>query len=100
QNLVNAGDYAAAYAWLDRVVTRDARWSPSEEESLRGLYTQFLFNQGRYADLVEYTAGWVKRNPDGPTAYQQHLSALIRVNDLDRANELIAQWLKDGQVQG
>jgi predicted Zn-dependent protease len=100
QALVNAGDYPAAYAWLNRILVKDARWSPSEEESLRSQYTQFLAAQGRYPDLVQYTAEWMQDNPDGITAYQQHLSALIRINDLDHANTLIGRWLQEGQVQG
>jgi Flp pilus assembly protein TadD len=100
QGLVNAGDYPAASAWLDRVLTKEAQWAPSEEEALRSLYTQFLDGQGRYPDLVEYTAEWIKHHPERSTAYSQHLSALIRINELDKAHALIARWLQEGQVEG
>jgi predicted Zn-dependent protease len=100
QALVNVGDYDAAYAWLTRVLGKDSRWSPDEETALRDQYAQFLYQQGRYADLVTYLADWVKLNPEGMTVYQQYLSALIRTDQVDKANALIAQWLKDGQASG
>ena len=91
------GEYDAAYAWLDRVLQSEMRWHDSEEDSLRGAYTEMLRSQGRYDDLADYLAAWVKRNPPGLTSYQQYLSALVWADRGKQANDLIAQWIKDAQ---
>ncbi|MCY2995196.1 MAG: VIT domain-containing protein [Planctomycetota bacterium] len=100
QALANVGDYAGAYAWLTRVIDSGFEWPVYELESLRNTYTQLLQGQGRYEELADYLAGWLKQNPDGTTVYQQYLSALVRLDRVEQANELIAQWLKEGQVPG
>ena len=61
--LASAGEYQAAYAWLDRVLVPASKWLPYEEEYLVTTYADLLREQGRYDDLVEYLGGWVKRNP-------------------------------------
>src|SRR5947209_6318066 len=93
QALASAGEYPEAYAWLVRVLGKEARWESSEEEALRTLYTQFLEQQGRYAELVDYLANWAKQNPSSTTPYSQYLSALIHSDQVEKANTLIAQWL-------
>jgi predicted Zn-dependent protease len=100
QALAAAGDYAAAYAWLERALAGQTRWLPDEEESLRGTHASLLENHGRYADLAEFLAAWVKKDPESSSPYSQYLSALVRSNQLDRANDLIAQWLREGQAPG
>jgi Tfp pilus assembly protein PilF len=100
QALVNAGDHPAALAWLKRVLVPAARWTPSEEEALHNLYAQTLESQGRFPELIEFLADWIKRNPDGAAAYQQYLSALIRTNEIDKANDLMARWLKEARLPG
>ncbi len=106
--LAGRGEYGAAYAWLDRALAdRDARWRPNEEESLRDTYAQLLERQGRYEELVDWLAAWVAKNPERHMfvyyrllPYQRYLSALIRTDRTDKADELIARWLKEGQVPG
>ena len=49
QALAGAGDYPAAYAWLTRVLVKEAKWLGYEEESLRNTYTHLLQQQGRQA---------------------------------------------------
>jgi predicted Zn-dependent protease len=98
--LASGGDYPAAYAWLQRVLDDKARWLPYEEESLRGIYTQFLEAQGRYPELIDYLAAWMKRNPESLTAYAHYLSALIRNDQLDKATALMKRWLGEGQQAG
>lgn len=98
QALANTGDYVAAYAWLDRVLA--AKWEPSQEESLRGQYAEFLRLQGRYRELADYLAAWVKRSPESESPYSQYLSALVRGGQAERAEELVAQWLREARVDG
>ncbi len=98
QSLAGAGDYAAAYAWLTRVLVKESKWLAHEEESLRNTYTSLLQQQGRYAELGKYLAAWVEQNPPGRSAYEQYLSALIKSDQIDKADALALRWLKDAQV--
>ena len=97
QALSRTGEYAAAYAWLDRVITPQARWLPHEEDSLRSTYADFLRQQGRSEDLVAYLARWMATNPPNQTAYAQYLSALVHADNEKKANRLIAKWIKRGR---
>jgi tetratricopeptide (TPR) repeat protein len=100
QALGNSGDFAAAFAWLNRVLKPEARWLPDEEEALRDQYAALLYQQGQYAELAEYLAAWVKREPASTSPYLQYLSALIRIDKIDRADALMTRWLREGQAQG
>jgi predicted Zn-dependent protease len=100
QALAGAGDWDAAYDWLKRALAPQADWLPDEDAALRDQYAALLYQQGRYTDLVDYLADWVKRQPAGQSPYLQYLSALIRDGQLDKANDLIGRWLKEGQVPG
>ena len=96
QHLANSGDFTAAYAWLDRVLVPEAKWEPSEEESLRSQYATLLQQQGRYRDEADYLGAWLARNPEVTQPYGQYLTALIRSNQAAKAETLAAQWLRDG----
>jgi tetratricopeptide (TPR) repeat protein len=104
--VANNGDRPAAYAWLKRLGVGlptpppEARWTPAEEETLYDVHADLLTQEGRYADLVEFLAGWVKREPATVTAYARYLSALVHADQADRADTLIARWLQEGQVEG
>ncbi|HEY7424476.1 MAG TPA: VIT domain-containing protein [Gemmataceae bacterium] len=100
QALANAGDYPAAYAWIKAVLDKKARWLPGEEESLRNTHTQLLEAQGHYPELVDYLAEWVKQNPQSSSPYAQYLSALIRNDQIEKADTLLARWLNEGQARG
>lgn len=100
QALAGAGDYPAAYAWLTRILVKDAKWLDGEEESLRNTYTQFLRQQGRYVDRAKYLAAWISENPARQTAYEQYLGALIMADQIDKADALALLWLKDAQNPG
>ena len=75
QALANVGDYQAAYAWLDGVLVPASKWLPQEEECLVAAYSELLQQQGRYDDLVEYLAAWVKRSPPAQSIYAHYLGA-------------------------
>ncbi|MFO0822048.1 MAG: VIT domain-containing protein [Gemmataceae bacterium] len=98
--LASSGDYPAAYAWLDRVIVPEAKWLPWEEYQLRELFVNFLERQGRYRDMNEYLAAWLKQNPEDSHPYGQYLSALVRSNQAEKAETLAAQWLREAQVPG
>ncbi len=98
--LAESGDYPAAYAWLTRVLVKDAKWRDWEEDSLRTAYTQLLQQQGRYLDLVAYIAAWTESNPAGRSAYEQHLHALLKSDQIEKADTLVLSWLKDAQKPG
>jgi predicted Zn-dependent protease len=98
--LMNAREFDAAYAWLDKVNTDDARWRPHEDQQLRETYIGFLEEQGRWSDAADYLARWVERNPDASPAYERYLGALLRVDRLDEMNALIEKWLAAGRQEG
>ena len=100
QTLAGAGDYPAAYAWLKRVLVKESKWADHEEEALRTTYTGFLQRQGRSADLVQYLGAWVEQNPVGRSAYEQYLTALIKADQIAKADALALRWLKDAQIPG
>ncbi|MSR57905.1 MAG: hypothetical protein EXS05_09545 [Planctomycetaceae bacterium] len=98
QALYNSGDFDAGYAWIEQVLGGDARWRDDEEQRLRNTVTQFLQQEGRYADLVAYMARWALRDPEGSAVYQQYLSALYQNDQIDDADGLVARWLTAGRV--
>jgi Flp pilus assembly protein TadD len=101
QRLANAGEYPAAYSWIVGVLdNKTAKWTEAEEEDLRGLYIQFLEQQGRLTELVDYATEWIKKNPTRETAYAQLLSALVRSDQEKKANVLIAEWLGEARPTG
>jgi tetratricopeptide (TPR) repeat protein len=100
QALANDGDFPAAFAWLNRVLKPEARWLPDEEEALRDQYAALLYQQGQFAELAEYLAAWVKREPASTPPYLQYLSALVRTDKIDQADALMTRWVRDGQAQG
>ncbi|MGD0384415.1 MAG: hypothetical protein ABSA77_12915, partial [Thermoguttaceae bacterium] len=98
QSLAGSGDIESAYAWITRSLTDEARWLPQEEEMLRNCYCQLLEQEGRYPDLVDYLAEWMKQNPSSMMVYQRYLSALVKSGRTDYANETIDKWLKEGRT--
>ena len=74
-----------------------AKWLPYEEEYLCTTYADLLRQEGRYDDLVEYLAAWVKRNPPSQGIYAQYLGALVWSDHLQQADELVAQWIRDAE---
>lgn len=100
QELVNAGEYPAAYAWLTGALAREKEWYPHERDSLHGLYAQFLETQGRLDELATYAREWIKDNPESHNACAQYLSALMRSGQEKQAEQVMAEWIREGQVVG
>jgi hypothetical protein len=97
RSLASAGEYDAAYAWLDAAAKPEARWLPHEQQTLRNTYTELLWQQGRYTDLAVRLEAWTAENPTDQYAYSQFLSALIRTDDEDRAIELMDRWIAEAR---
>jgi predicted Zn-dependent protease len=95
--LSEAGERDAAYAWLDHALGAGSRWPPDEEQTLRVAYAEMLRSEGRYADLVDYLAAWIKENPPAQDAYAQYLSALVWANRVKDADQTVAAWLNAGK---
>jgi tetratricopeptide (TPR) repeat protein len=98
QSLAGVGDHEAAYEWLRKVITPEAKWLDHEEQYLRRAYTGLLEGQGRFDDIVRYLEAWFERSP--AAGYDEYLAALVRSDRVDRANELAAEWLKAGRAIG
>jgi tetratricopeptide (TPR) repeat protein len=99
QALAAEGDANAALAWLDRCLA-DARWSAGEEESLRTHAAQILEREGRLAELRDYLAKWVGRDPESMTPYHHYLAVLERSGREAEFNDLLGRWLRDGSAAG
>ncbi|MCL4202229.1 MAG: hypothetical protein KJ000_07025 [Pirellulaceae bacterium] len=97
RSLASAGEYDAAYAWLDAASKPEARWLPHEQQMLRNTYTELLWQQGRYTDLATRLEAWTAENPTDQYAYNQFLSALVRTDDEDRAIELMDRWIAEAR---
>ena len=95
--LSEAGELDAAYAWLAHALGAGSRWSPDEEQTLRTAYAEMLRAEGRYPELVDYLAAWIKENPPTQDAYAQYLSALVWANRVKDADETISRWLNVGK---
>ncbi|MDY3561130.1 VIT domain-containing protein [Gemmata sp. JC673] len=101
QMLAGSGDYAAAYAWLDRVLAPEVKWDhPQYEYTLRQQYADLLRQQGRYRDLAEYLGAWVERSPESESPYARYLSALVWSSRSERSEALTAQWMREAQKEG
>jgi tetratricopeptide (TPR) repeat protein len=98
QHLAQAGDYTAALAWLDE--TLKAKWTPYDEDSLRSLYARFLEQQSRHRQLAEFSAAWMARGLESDEPFGRHLAALVRSNQVEKAEAIASEWLKAGQVHG
>jgi tetratricopeptide (TPR) repeat protein len=69
RSLASAGEYDAAYAWLDAAAQPEARWLPHEQQTLQNTYTELLWQQGRYTDLAARLEAWTAENPTDQHAY-------------------------------
>lgn len=100
QQLLQAGQADAAYAWLQKQLDRDIEFDKSADESLRSAYAELYRSQTSWEDLLKFTTAWIDRKPEYQAAYTQHLSALIYNDKLDVANDLAETWLKESQIEG
>ncbi|MBI5759842.1 MAG: hypothetical protein HZA46_15090 [Planctomycetales bacterium] len=98
--LLRAGQHDAAFAWLQKEFDRPIERLSHEDDSLRSAYADLYRSQVRWVDLLKFTTQWIARNPEYQSAYNQHLSALVFNDQLDAANALAEQWLKDARIEG
>lgn len=100
RDLVNAGDYEAAYAWLRQEINRKAERELWETQQIRDTYAEFLRTQGRDADYVAFMEEWIAANPEQYQPYQQYLSALMLADRMDEANATAKKWMEEGRIEG
>ena len=93
QQLAASGDYPAAYTWLTKAL--EGKWLRHEEASLRDLFAGFLNTQGRFRELADYLAESLKRDSESEHAHAFYLSALVRSNQVERAETTVREWLRE-----
>ena len=95
-----AGRKKEAFEWLRKAIDRKEKWNASEEESLCFAYAENLRQEGDWAGLQKFTAEWIARNPEQPSPYSQHISALYFNDQLPAAYALADQWLQESRIDG
>jgi len=98
--LARRGEIESALAWIRRVTAGDTKWHREQEESLRDTYTHFLWDRGRYAELVDYLADWIKTNPEIAWPYERYVGTLVRIEQAEEANRLVTAWAEEGRQPG
>ena len=99
RRLMQAGQAAAAYQWLDKQLDRPVERDHSDEDSLRTAYADFYRGQARWEELLRFTTKWIDRKPESSSPYLQHFSALVYNERLDDAIALGKKWLKEAEVE-
>ena len=100
RRLMQAGQTDAALAWLQKELDRPIERASHEDESLRTAVADLYRTGARWADLLKFTTQWIARKPEAQSAYAQHLSALVYNDQLDAANLLADQWLREARIEG
>ena len=102
QYLANSGDTAAAYAWLDGVLSREVPLTVYERASVYYTYEELLRNNGQFERLVALIEGWVAAAPseNGAEPYARLLSALVYADRVDDAEVLLREWVQSARVDG
>ena len=99
RRLMQAGQAAAAYQWLDKQLHRPVDRDKSDDDSLRTAYADFYRAQARWEELLRFTTKWIDRKPESSSPYMQHFSALVYNERLDDAIALGKKWLKEAEVE-
>lgn len=90
-------DHDSAVDWLRTSLTDHAdKWTTNQDESFRNIIATQLEGRGRYAELLEHTRAWEKRNPNSYNVHARLLTALVWNDRLDEAETTIRNWLKAG----
>ncbi len=96
--LFNAGEREAAYGWLRRQLDEYKQRAPHDRNQLRDIYANLLSREHRPDDLVTFINEWLGDEPPNDQPYRMLLSALIKANRLNAADNIAAEWLNDGLV--
>ena len=99
QRLGQSGEHETAYRLLREALGGKIEWQPYEEESLRSTYCQLMQSQGRWAEMADVPRGVAQTQSRDVDALRAILGALVRLDKLDEANRLAAEWLAEGQVR-
>ena len=92
-------DYPAAYAHLEKLLQQQL-WLPEEADTFRALHVQFLHNQHRMPDMINYLRAWILRQPSQDRPYSQFLQALLYTDQEQEYLATLEKWLKEAQVSG
>lgn len=94
QALFQAGDYDAAYSWIDRTLADPtAAWTKAERQSLLETQCDYLYQQGRFVDLCTLLQKRIDEVPESMTPWLQYLGALVQADREEEAETLVQQWI-------
>jgi hypothetical protein len=90
-------DRDAAIQWLRKSLkSHSDKWTITQDDNLRNVIASFLEASGRYAELLEHTQEWAKRNANSYNVHARLLTAMIWNDKLDEAETTIRRWLEEG----
>jgi outer membrane lipoprotein-sorting protein len=96
QELAEQSGYDAGYAWLQQEIDRNIERPAYELDQLRSAYANMLRQQGRFDRVVSFIDEGIKAEPNQSGLYAQYLSALVFNDEVEKAEELIKQWMREG----
>ncbi len=89
-------DRSLARETLDRMLGEGGPWEEWEESSLRTVYSQILYDQGKFPEFHDFVKEWMVKQPRQLTAYQQYLTSLVWVGRPEEADQTVREWLALG----
>ncbi len=101
-HLASSGRHEEAYVWLDSVLQREQPFETYELQNVYNTYDNLMSGQGHYDRLVPMIEAWIERQPTeaGYDVYQRLLGCLVMDDQIDRADELVREWVAAGRVEG
>jgi len=95
--LSNRGEFTEAHRVLEEALQKGGPWSTWEDEYLRGQRLELFRQEGRFKEKVAYLEAWLAREPEGTTAYQHYLSALVRTGNLEQIDKTLTAWFAEAK---
>jgi predicted Zn-dependent protease len=100
RRLAAAGQLDAAAAWIKNELGRPVDREQHEDDQLRTALADLYRTYARWSELLDATSEWIAQKPESESPYQQHLAALVYNDQLDDANALAEEWLKESRIEG
>ncbi len=76
------------------MLQREKLWVSHEQQALRNVTVRILESTGRFQQLVDYAQQWMASDPESTEACRQYLMALVKTDQLQQANQAVAQWVR------